>query len=409
MSTKYYCRIDEDVVGPVDLAKVAAMRKSGKLRANNEIRKATSERWVTVAYVLDRAARKRKQRQADETEAEAATQLTNQWSTNSSIQPAPEMPALSSSQRIPGDNVDSPRPRPAWLYNEYVRAALLVNFVIIPFLVPNFGPNLTGAASFLFALFSLVVGIVVYGLICLPDVRSRQWALVGAVFTGIFGAATLIQYEELAVSLVPQELSLPTSPLWLVKLMGAAFLHLMTESEAESAAGFFQLFMSAVFSAGLCEETLKLIPVGFVIGLGFVHQASDKRNVLFLGAACGLGFGFSEGMWLTMDAGAAGGVSLSAHLIHFLGRAGGHAALTLVASALLLWMARGGKVQTPGKLILLTLVASFVIAIPHGLYDALVIHGMAGLAGLIMLTLVWLVLMASDPGRLDTQGAASSP
>jgi hypothetical protein len=48
-----------------------------------------------------------------------------------------------------------------------------------------------------------------------------------------------------------------------------------------------------------------------------------------------------------------------------------------------------------------TLLAGFLLAVPHGLYDALLICGMPGLAGLMMLTLVWLVLFASDPDLFE--------
>lgn len=287
------------------------------------------------------------------------------------------------------------------LRNQYARAALLVNFVVVPFLVPEFGPNLAPSFSFVFAILSLLVGALIYSMVCLPNSRARGWAFAGAIFIGVFGTSTLIQYEELAVQLAPEDVTIPTSPLWLVQMMGTAFLHLMTEVESGSSSGFLQLLVSAVLSAGFCEETLKLIPVAVAIGTGYVRKDEDKRGVLYIGAICGIGFGISEGLWLTLDD-SPGGVSLSSHLTHFLGRAGGHAAFTLVAASLLLFFAQRVKKLPVWKLTGFLVLTGFVLAVPHGLYDALLIYRLPGLAGLMMLSLVWIVLVASDPKLPDS-------
>ena len=306
--------------------------------------------------------------------------------------------------------VDSSEDRPAkpsWLRNTYLRAALLVNFIVVPFLVPEFGPTLSTTTSVLLAAASLLIGVTIYWMICLPDSRGRAWGFIAAVFISIFGTSTLIQFEELAVSVAPQDITLPTSPLWLVKLIGTEFMHFMDQVESGSTTSFLRLLVSAVLSAGLCEETLKLIPAAVAIGMGYVRKDADQHGVLFIAAICGIGFGVSEGLWLTLDPNAIGTVTLSSHLTHFLGRAGGHAAFTLIATALLLWMTRGGKTRSTWKVMGLSLTAGFIIAIPHGLYDALLISGMSGLAGLLMLSLVWAVLVVSDPGRFESPSTDS--
>jgi len=315
-----------------------------------------------------------------------------------------EVADQSRDEALPSELVDSPATRtttPSLLKNTYLRAAVLVNFIVVPFLVPQFGPTLGTTISIVLAAVSLLIGIAIYWMICLPDSRGRAWGFIAALFIGVFGTSTLIQFEELAVSVAPRDITLPMAPLWLVKLIGIEFMHFMNGVESGSTTNFFRLLVSAVLSAGLCEETLKLIPVAIAIGMGYVRKEADQHGVLYIAAICGIGFGVSEGLWLTLDPHAIGTVTLSSHLTHFLGRAGGHAAFTLVGAAILLWMTRGGTQRSTWRILALTFAAGFIMAIPHGLYDALLICGMSGLAGLLMLSLVWLVLVVSDPGRFE--------
>jgi hypothetical protein len=275
-----------------------------------------------------------------------------------------------------------------------ISTALVLLLSIIPFVLPGFGatPNPiaiigTGAAT-------LLAAFSAYYLLLRPDRTAFRWGIAAFCFVSIFGSTTLLQFTELAVSLEQMEMSWQNTPLWLVKGIGRAYLVGVDEQQIDSHwTTFAHGLIGTIASAGFLEESLKLLPVMFAGGIGSLRNRAD---IIFLGAAAGIGLGIAEGLWIAFTVYVPDQAPLSTFLMRFMGGPMGHAAMsTLAASLLAFFILRDESVKPFWQWALFAALSAIIIAVPHALYDTFVANEMTGAAGITMVSLVWMAILQS--------------
>jgi RsiW-degrading membrane proteinase PrsW (M82 family) len=287
---------------------------------------------------------------------------------------------------------------------QHRRAIALVACTMLPFLLPAFGPPLPAMGVWLLAAVAAAGGWFVLRYFYCPHPEQRGWAAGALLFTLVFGATTLLQFAEFATSLVDTEVPWHNAPLWLAKHIGLAYSSAAGGTAQGAGAGDFALsLLGAIFSVGICEELLKLLPVAVGIGSG---RLARRQGAMFVGATAGLGFGLAESLWLSFDAYVPGQWPLSAYLTRFVGCAFAHAAISALGAALLFAM-RPAPSKRPAayaaRWTLRTVAAAALVAVPHGLYDVCLSYGLGGLSGLTIAVIVfWLVGWKPRGGESST-------
>jgi RsiW-degrading membrane proteinase PrsW (M82 family) len=163
-----------------------------------------------------------------------------------------------------------------------------------------------------------------------------------------------------------------------------------------------------IFSVGLCEELVKLLPVLCLI---LTNKLQSLRSVLYIGAISGLGFGIAEGVHYSFNVYLPGEAPLSVYLMRFFGVAFSHAIWTVVA-ATVLFLAKDDVRITLKQLsfntrrnfnvnfLLLLFVIVMASAIPHSLYDSFCVHGAKWLAyitdALMVLGASWIMAAETE-------------
>jgi RsiW-degrading membrane proteinase PrsW (M82 family) len=248
---------------------------------------------------------------------------------------------------------------------------------------PHFGWHVGRAQVWAWALMGFLAGFVGAWKLCRPVGRPDLIRAVGAsFFTGIIGIAVLLVFQlvaQFAARFPNNDYSTLAVALRTIGT-GTTLIELHQAGALNQPLGVIATSIVATISIGFLEEFVKLIPVMAAVLWG---NRRPRRNLLFLGAASGLGFGTVEGITFSFAGYVPNDLPSSIYVVRFLGLASLHAAWTILGAILLLKMhqalalARDGK---PERLVWLALVAPVAAALPHGIYDAFAFCGLPALA-----------------------------
>ena len=211
--------------------------------------------------------------------------------------------------------------------------------------------------------------------------------LLVAGFTAVFGILTLLLLQFLAAIAVSTNFRFlfhgSIGLLFLVlKLIGLAY-HLTTSSD------IWLRWVGFVFGVGLCEETVKLLPLVALI-IWRVDRVLSVHTFLALGFASGVGFGIGEALYCYSPW--CGNYGAGSNVIRWYSVIPSHAIYTTVCAAFLWRLAdkleysdgfwqRAGVVAT----------AAAIMAFVHGTYDTVCSLGVV--VALVMDTLLFGVLL----------------
>jgi len=211
--------------------------------------------------------------------------------------------------------------------------------------------------------------------------------LLVAGFTAVFGILTLLLLQFLAAIAVSTNFRFlfhgSIGLLFLVlKLIGLAY-HLTTSSD------IWLRWVGFVFGVGLCEETVKVLPLVALI-IWRVDRVLSVHTFLALGFASGVGFGIGEALYCYSPW--CGNYGAGSNVIRWYSVIPSHAIYTTVCAAFLWRLAdkleysdgfwqRAGVVAT----------AAAIMAFVHGTYDTVCSLGVV--VALVMDTLLFGVLL----------------
>jgi RsiW-degrading membrane proteinase PrsW (M82 family) len=250
---------------------------------------------------------------------------------------------------------------------------LLLAFVVGTPLIPTFGGTLPLLYVWFLAIISVFVGWVLFWKVCEPDDRNEKVVLL-ALFvlavTAVVGVMALLIFQQIASTA-----RLPGKVGVIVWVIGMAYhtadraLNPLLPHEH----GFMVSALAMLASVGICEEAVKLAPVLLAV---CKRKVTSRRNTLFIGAMSGLGFGVTESVMYSLYYYAPGNAALSVYMTRFFGCAFGHAALTILASAVLFSMqdeiqnAYNTKTtEAYWQLTGLAALCALAPAVPHAFYN----------------------------------------
>jgi hypothetical protein len=269
--------------------------------------------------------------------------------------------------------------------------ALLGLFVILPCILPAFGPPAGGWTGTLVALAACAVGVALFYQRWRPLRPEYYWGAAAATFMAIFGVTTLLEFTDFSRALATGSVRWNFAPLWLVREVGSAYQAAATGATAAKPGNFAELIGPTILSVGLFEEALKLLPA--VIAFAS-QQVSRQAGLLFIGAASGLAFGIAEGAWMLSHF--RGELTLSHLIVRLVGGAACHAVMTSLAVLLFLAIRKRVAAQSQVALELLVgVAAAAAIACLHGVYDTLLAVNLRQAAGVLMAVMV-LALLTLD-------------
>lgn len=261
--------------------------------------------------------------------------------------------------------------------------ASLALFLLV---VPPFGWSVGRAEVLAWASLGFVAGFIGAWGLCRPIGRRDVLTSIGAFFfTGILGVTLLLTFQSIAVisaRLPKNDYSLLAVAL---RTIGDGYSLIYLSPGLERPLGLVATSIIGTISVGLCEEFVKLIPVMAVILWG---RNRASQNVVFLGAASGLGFGIVEGIKYGYELYFANNLPSSIYMFRFLGLASLHSMWTICGTFLLLKMrdalilARKGR---PERLIWFAFAAPVIATVPHGFYNALCFCEIRALAFVVAL------------------------
>jgi len=281
--------------------------------------------------------------------------------------------------------------------------ALVAMFVILPCILPAFGPPAGGLAAAVVAITACAIGLTLFYKRWQPISPEYCWGGVSALFIAVFGATTLLQFTDFSMAVAAGTIAWNDGPLWLIKEVGSAY-HAATENaRAGNQVSFTGLIGPMILSVGLFEEALKLLPALVAFAS---RQVTRQSGLLFIGAASGLAFGIAEGIWFLGHY--TGQPTLSYVIVRLVGGAACHAVMTSLTVMLFLAMQRRIHLRSvvAVKVVLVGLAASIAMAVIHGLYDTLLAVNLRQAAGLVMSGLVVTLLLADH--RADPSGDISA-
>lgn len=207
--------------------------------------------------------------------------------------------------------------------------------------------------------------------------RSIARALQTAAFTGIVGMGFLLAIQHLA----------NTNGLGVIGRF-IAYAYGLTHQSPFAASTPLLTFIGYVLSVGLLEESIKVLPVVFLIA---TDRVPTWRLACFVGFASGIGFGIAEGIWYhetiynrppTLAAALSGlwcpqTIGFLFYLVRFVTCVGFHALTTAVAAMLIHRRSEQCGFRLSNAAEVLWPVSGVIFL--HGLYDALLVldHGVA--------------------------------
>jgi RsiW-degrading membrane proteinase PrsW (M82 family) len=282
---------------------------------------------------------------------------------------------------------------------------LIAMFVILPCILPTFGPPAGGTIGTVVAIAAFALGLTLFYKRWKPIAPEYCWGGASAVFIAVFGATTLLQFTDFSMAVAEGAIAWNYGPLWLIKGVGAAY-QVATESAYTIDHGsFVELIGPTILSVGIFEEGLKLLPVVLAFA---TRQVTRQSGLLFIGAASGLAFGVAEGVWILGNY--PGQPMLSHVVVRFVGGAACHAVMTSLAVMLFLAMRRRMSLRPRFALeVMAGIAASIAMAGVHGLYDTLLVVNLRQAAGVLMSGMVITLLMLDRCGATYMAGAERSP
>jgi RsiW-degrading membrane proteinase PrsW (M82 family) len=374
-SNFWFVRSGNRVLGPLSSQQLVQWAQAGKVVASDEVRRCDRARWVKAERIggLD------------------AGHVTGARSTDgpSDVTKASGSDTVQAHQG-PASGPNVGRSRTDWISTSDI---FLIALLTGPFLLPPFGFTLELTGVAIVAILALAAGVVLFCSRWEPNEEERRRAWTSMLFVGIFGSTTLLQFTELAIATSEQAVGWQGGPLWLVKGVGSAYRKATGEGQEDNdGSKFAAVLVAMIFSVGICEEVLKLIPVTVAM---LSPQKLKPASIIFLGASSGLAFGLAEGIWVSWQVESPEGAPFSTFLMRLVGCPLCHAVMTGLASLALATFNR--LLPTPWitvRLLACTTVASLLMAVPHGLYDTLLAYGHALAAGWVMIALtivfIWL-------------------
>ena len=357
---KWYLKVGGETIGPVSRAELLEMGREGRVTRDSSVSDdgfawypATILKWLPIEEHVDPDPRDPEPRPPD---------------------PRP------------------PRPPDDW------KQRLLMAFVCWPFMLPAFGWTVGQIGVWVWVVVAIITGAAVYAGFSEPEDESDITAAFGSlIFTAFVGVVLCLVLQGFAAMAadVRGAPGFGRARIWVLifKLIGMAYnrAHPLPDGNPEGLS-FIGTALTSVVSIGLCEEIVKLIPVWFLVSQNMIKT---RRGAFFIGAMSGLGFGVAESVLYSYKLLLPMGAPLSIYIMRFFGCAFGHAALTLLASSIM-FSFRTEFVQTikskdsPFEASVgLAALCALASAIPHGLYDAFLFHGLPGLAGITDAAVIW--------------------
>jgi hypothetical protein len=273
---------------------------------------------------------------------------------------------------------------------------LLATFVILPCILPTFGPPAGGLAGTAIAIAACAIGLTLFYTRWQPITPEFCWGGVAAVFIAVFGATSLLQFTDFSMAIAAGTISWNYGPLWFVKGVGSAYQAATGNAHTGNPASFAELIGPTIVSVGLFEESLKLLPALIAAA---TKQVTRPAGLLFIGATSGLAFGIAEGIW--MLAHYRGEPTLSHVMVRLFGGSACHAVLASLTVLLFLAIRRRFNLRPVVAVeLLMAIAASFATATVHGLYDTLLAVNLRQAAGFVMSGLIITLLMVDRHGEL---------
>lgn len=275
----------------------------------------------------------------------------------------------------------------------------------VPLLLPVFGRTPSPAEILLIGGLATFWGFFLFYGLCKPhddplsstsvgpDYTLKTAPIPAFLFTAMIGLVILFCIQSIALPFAeetwgsfmhgsPQSMA----PLIVLRVIGVAYGRTFNEMQGVTQFSFFGTLVSMLFSVGICEELVKLLPLLYLV---VKDNSQSFRCALCIGAASGFGFGVAEGMHYSFGVYQSMGAPLSLYLTRFFGVACAHAVWTVVASSILFAFrnevrdayrepATFGGIK--GYFAYLIVVVALSSAIAHALYDSFLLHGMTLLA-----------------------------
>jgi RsiW-degrading membrane proteinase PrsW (M82 family) len=267
---------------------------------------------------------------------------------------------------------------------------LLLGSIVGLHLLPYFGPPPGTLMIWLMAGAAALAGFVIFWLL-LQDKKvqlsdeATGLAMGTFLFTAVVGVVFLLIFQWVA-SLAVAASNVNhlgnvrgTVLLWLVRVIGYCYSTALSDSPG----GFWATLFAMLFSVGVCEELIKLLPAAYLWQHG---KIKTPHELFFIAALSGLGFGVSEGIHYAFEMYRPLEAPFSIYLLRFFGVAIGHGLWTLVAS-IVYWSVVSTRPAAPvpsaegPPIFTWDLACVFASAIPHALYNSLLTHQHAFLAG----------------------------
>ncbi|MBL9083489.1 MAG: DUF4339 domain-containing protein [Planctomycetales bacterium] len=275
---------------------------------------------------------------------------------------------------------------------------LLLGSIVGLHLLPYFGSPPANSTIWLMAGAATFAGFVIFWLLLQRKRDELSDDVTGLaigtfLFTAVVGVVCLMIFQWIASFAVTANKVnhlgnvRGTVLLWLVRVIGYCY----GTALSDSAGGFWSTLFAMLFSVGVCEELIKLLPVAWLWHHG---KLKAPHEIFFVGALSGLGFGVSEGVHYAFDVYRPLEAPFSIYLLRFFGVALGHGLWTLVAS-IVYWSVLKDRMPKPvasaegPQIFTWDLACVFASAIPHALYNSLLTHDHAFLAGVTNVVTIW--------------------
>jgi len=233
------------------------------------------------------------------------------------------------------------------------------------------------------------------------DVASlpTKRCLLALAFTMIAGLAFLLFFQEVASFEAHSSRPYTAGPLRLyegvVKFIGWCY-------ESAESPNLAKRFVGCIFGIGLCEEFTKLLPLFYFALKKSSNNSANPltyRGFLLIGFFSGLGFGIGEALYCYSPWGAFQVCQVSGNVLRWFACVPSHAIYGMIDAAALWYLLPVIKASSNVHAqFALCAAATGIIAIVHGIYDALCGVRFIGLImdALSLVLLCWLVRLVAE-------------